>query len=650
MDTSYILPIAECDLEMDLARKGGLNAITYFGMLFSSIIAGFLTDTFGRKIFLQCGFGGIFLCTLVAGTGQTYRVLIAAKFFEGVLYIIPTQEASDALLTLLVLRVSMGDGVHLISDGSTIRMLLDDAKKMSQMQIWRDFAWPLKEQASGRRSADVTGLLFCIHSFASSFNAMVAMTSEFCHDGIRDRVMLCQSSFLSLAQIVIACFSWAVLTQDWHLSLWDGFLVLNTWNFYLYICSLWSCTAFVLYTLLPESPKYLISQGKYDQARRILIDIYVENTGKPPETFRAWSLWRNGSKTELSSTDRSLQQKIRSSLENLKPMFRKPLFLYIILVCVLNFFSMLIYNVIRLWFPQLSTIIEHHKAADDQPQGFCYILDAYTADVTNKVSNDTTCVPQKSGDETYINSIILGLVCIVPYLVSGILVNKVGKKALIIVAGCAVSGATFGIPWSSRKPVMVSLFSMDVALTQTAISLIQTFVVEFFPTTVRSLAIGMMMTSGRLGTLVGNLLFPIFLSYGCNLLFFTLTGIMIVVFAIISYFGVKIVLKYISGEIFTKRRLSSRVGDLLAEDIRYYEECSVELFVRVPAADFRHRAARRKYWFKSQLTFDPAIKFTTNSSLKRKADSPEISFYQASRTFYFASRTFWRRIPELEAN
>lgn len=64
------------------------------------------------------------------------------------------------------------------------------------------------------------------------------------------------------------------------------FSVLNGWNFYLYIMSLWSLSAFILYSfLLPESPKYLVTQKRYEEARQILINVYIENTGKPADTY-----------------------------------------------------------------------------------------------------------------------------------------------------------------------------------------------------------------------------------------------------------------------------------------------------------------------------------------------------------------------------
>lgn len=63
------------------------------------------------------------------------------------------------------------------------------------------------------------------------------------------------------------------------------FPVLNTWNIYLLICSLWSLSAFILYTILPESPKYLLSQKKYDEARAVLVKVYRENTRKSADTY-----------------------------------------------------------------------------------------------------------------------------------------------------------------------------------------------------------------------------------------------------------------------------------------------------------------------------------------------------------------------------
>ncbi|CAH2235318.1 jg5888 [Pararge aegeria aegeria] len=367
---------------------------------------------------------------------------------------------------------------------------------------------------------------------ATSFAPVITLTSEFCHSDVRDRVMLIQSSFAAISQVAIVLMSWAILPQNWEQTYFNGTIVLHTWNFYLFIMSLWSLTATILYAFLPESPKYYITQKRYDEARDILVKIYKQNTGKPADTFPYKNVWKERIKQEIEESSgpsaKNCGQMLSTGVHNIKPLFQKPRGLYLILLCALNFFSMLLYNVIRLWFPQLSTIVEHYSSAENQD--LCAMLDAYTHDLGVRTSNVTVnevCVPTVSGTETYINSVILGTVCILPYIVTSVLVGKVGKKNLYI-ACCLISvGATLGLRWASSKVGFVALFSFDVSIAQMAKSLNQALVVEIFPTTMRTLSIAMVMTIGRIGSVVGNVLFPILLDMGCAVPFYTLAVTMI---------------------------------------------------------------------------------------------------------------------------
>lgn len=56
------------------------------------------------------------------------------------------------------------------------------------------------------------------------------------------------------------------------------------------------------------------------------------------------------------------------------------------------------YNIIRLWFPQLSTIVEHYSFDGDND--LCDILDSYTNNLNVKTANATlseVCVPVSKG-------------------------------------------------------------------------------------------------------------------------------------------------------------------------------------------------------------------------------------------------------------
>ncbi|CAG9135946.1 unnamed protein product [Plutella xylostella] len=247
----------------------------------------------------------------------------------------------------------------------------------------RGYESPTRFLKQSRRH-QAAGLCRRVGGFAVSFSPTISYTSEFCHSKIRDRVMLFQSSFIAMAQVIIAVMSWQLLIQDWTITLFDGYLEFNNWNIYLSICSLWSLGATILYALLPESPKYLLSQRKYDEARAVLVRMYVENTRKPADTYPCGSLWQKQAEDVLHEADEhpeqtGLRHQIVTGLHNIKPMFQKPLLATLALLCSTLFLSMAMYNIIRLWFPQLSTIIEHSGMdSNSTGQDLCVLLDNYT--------------------------------------------------------------------------------------------------------------------------------------------------------------------------------------------------------------------------------------------------------------------------------
>lgn len=63
----------------------------------------------------------------------------------------------------------------------------------------------------------------------------------------------------------------------------------NSWRIFLLICAVPSFVVTGLLLLLPESPKYLLSSGKYEEALEIFRKIYVYNTGRPSDTYTVMS-------------------------------------------------------------------------------------------------------------------------------------------------------------------------------------------------------------------------------------------------------------------------------------------------------------------------------------------------------------------------
>lgn len=98
---SYVLPAAQCDLNLSVRDKGMLNAAPYIGiqentsfigiltyvliagMACSGLFWGFIADTVGRKKLLVVGYflDGTFV--LLSGFSQSFTFLVVCKFFGG---------------------------------------------------------------------------------------------------------------------------------------------------------------------------------------------------------------------------------------------------------------------------------------------------------------------------------------------------------------------------------------------------------------------------------------------------------------------------------------------------------------------------------------------------------------------------------------
>lgn len=447
INTSFLLPSAECDLGMDMMQKGLLNAVPFIGMITSGVFSGFVTDAFGRRRFLVCGYFGVFLSCLVEGTSQSYGMLVLGKFMEGV------------CLTI-------------------------------------------------------------------GFNPNTTIVPELTHKDIRDRVMMVFSTFKCIAVVVLVAKSWAILAQSWDFVVVEGLFEIHTWSIYLYLCGSWGLLASVQYYFLPESPKFLLAQGKHEEALQILKMIYCTNTGKPPDTFPVKSL-ASSSQTMLE-TKTSAKNKMMKSLIDLKSLFERPLFSKLVIFCIMTMLNMFAYNTFRLWYPQLSTIIESHDSEHNTTDSLCSIIDTYlNKSVVNveDVSDVTECIAHPSGSQTYINGIVMGFVCLLCHIISALFINHVSQKTILLVYLVLCSISSSALYWSYSGLQVMGLVSVVVGFTQATTSLLFTMIVRVFPTTVRSLSVAIITMLGRIGSTTGNLLFPLMLQTNCMMPFFTVSVI-----------------------------------------------------------------------------------------------------------------------------
>lgn len=82
---NFILPVAQCDLNLTTHDKGILSAIGFFGIIVSSHLWGFLADTRGRKTVIVPTLFIAFGISIVSSFAKSFKVLVILRFLIGCL-------------------------------------------------------------------------------------------------------------------------------------------------------------------------------------------------------------------------------------------------------------------------------------------------------------------------------------------------------------------------------------------------------------------------------------------------------------------------------------------------------------------------------------------------------------------------------------
>jgi VNT family MFS transporter (synaptic vesicle glycoprotein 2) len=83
--------------------------------------------------------------------------------------------------------------------------------------------------------------------------------------------------------IVFAVVAWGIIPLSADFAF--GAFRYSSWNMFLTLCSLPSFLLPLWLTRFPESPKFLMEHGDFDEALDCLRHIYTLNTGKPGHEY-----------------------------------------------------------------------------------------------------------------------------------------------------------------------------------------------------------------------------------------------------------------------------------------------------------------------------------------------------------------------------
>ncbi|BFF89227.1 synaptic vesicle glycoprotein 2A [Drosophila madeirensis] len=458
---SYVMPTAECDLQLTPFDKGLLNAVTYGGMIMGAIPWGFIADTMGRRVVLIWGgwIDGIFV--LCAALCQDSTQLMVFKFLDG--------------------------------------------------------------------------LIIC-----GPFAVVVSYLAEFHGKKHRPYVMLFVGLCVSAGATCVPILAYLLLPV--HILFSVGKMNFHTWQIFLMVTALPILISGFLHIFLPESPKFLMAQGQYNKALESLQRIYAVNKRKTRDSYPVKHL-TDATPDRSNAPDRPPQPtsrwerftqaklKFLEGVGQLRPMFSKPYLCISLQVYCLHFCQIMCVSSVRLWLPQIFATMHTFELQGINDTSMCNVLD-HNSQVRSMDSEsmrqecDLHMDPGIYKDNIIVAVVgVFGFLMIFPLMRIPLVANHILKVFLFV---CVFLAG--GLYFAKSALVTMIIASVYVTMMGVCATTIISMSVVLFPTLMRTMVLMLIMTFGRLGSVAGNILLPVFMQISCHAPFLWLVALMSIAF------------------------------------------------------------------------------------------------------------------------
>lgn len=122
-------------------------------------------------------------------------------------------------------------------------------------------------------------------SIGGASSTVYAYLGEFHNDKLRPKIVSGVATFVAFGNMYLPGMAWLILPYDWrwHLDYLD--LEFRPWRLLMLVYALPSFFFFLMLLVLPESPKFMMTQGKFDEVLETLKTMFRVNKGLDREDF-----------------------------------------------------------------------------------------------------------------------------------------------------------------------------------------------------------------------------------------------------------------------------------------------------------------------------------------------------------------------------
>ncbi|XP_037938045.1 synaptic vesicle glycoprotein 2A-like isoform X2 [Teleopsis dalmanni] len=432
--------------------------------------------------------------------------------------------------------------------------------------------WGFLADTTGRRNIIRPTLImgFCLtvfSSFAQNFWVMVvlrylngfcvsggsatvyAYLSEFHTSKHRSRAIMGAAIVFGIGSMLMPAVAWLVINQDWSLPLPVFGMVYKPWRLFMIVCGIPGFISGLALFKLPESPKFLLSQGKQAEALKVLRTIYHINSGNPKMQYPVTTVLIEDLNSYLPKENQhctGFKALLRSMWQQTQPLFGRQYLFSTLLICIIQFVTFFTSNGLYIWFPDILNSVGEYMSL--HPTHKFYLCDVVYEKQRNlynfneemkylEMFNVKSFGVKKCNEKLELNtleqSLLLEILYAVGFSVLAVIINCVGKRSILF--GCLVFCGLSGIAVIYTDiPLISTNLYLVLLLCGLGINVLSATTVEIYPTKLRAMAVCISLMMGRLGSVVGVNVFGTLLTQNCETAF-VISGVTLILSGFLGF-------------------------------------------------------------------------------------------------------------------
>ncbi|CRL02157.1 CLUMA_CG015079, isoform A [Clunio marinus] len=332
----------------------------------------------------------------------------------------------------------------------------------------------------------------------------------------RGSMLSFMAAFWTIGNLLVASMAWLIIPTEIGFESKD--FAYNSWRIFLVLCSVPSFIVAVLLMYLPESPKFLLSCGRFEEAMAIFRGIYVTNTGKDPSQYPVKELLIDDQlRAELEDVKKPIKNKYKRMIsdiaDNSKQLFQNPILKFTIVSITINFTFHIGYYGLMMWFPELFNRFD--KFAESHPN----VTDVGVCEVTNFVVQSQAAINHECTDHipstVFLESLITVAAALPANIIAVLGMDRLGRKFFLVagtVSAGACSAVMFFVTNKIENLIVSATFSAVISCANAALDCLIT---EVFPTSLRASGVAISMVAARMGGIIGNVVIATLLDTYC---------------------------------------------------------------------------------------------------------------------------------------